>query len=58
MENIHPPVIKKVKYGKSFISEIAKSFSDIENNELLLDYPTVYIIDDKTSKDKYAVYVG
>lgn len=59
------PIIYSVDYNVGTATElnnqIRDKFADDENKQsLLIDYPTVYIIDDagKTGKKKYTVYVG
>lgn len=59
MEKINSPIVKKIKYGKKEINDIDSSFSDLKDNGYILNYPTVYIVDDKSkNQDKYSVYVG
>ncbi|QDD70402.1 ATP-dependent exonuclease [Lactobacillus amylovorus] len=57
------PIIYPVKYDINTATElndqIRNQFSDDENKQsLLIDYPTVYIIDDPEKVNQYTVYVG
>ncbi|MFD1464857.1 DUF2075 domain-containing protein [Lapidilactobacillus mulanensis] len=57
--NVSSPVIKEVSYNKNSIDELLSSLgTNNKKSELLLDYPTVYIIHDEEQSQKYTVYVG
>lgn len=60
MEKIPNPIIHELNYtadGLKKFSESAVNFSK-KNREYLIDYPTVYVINNETKKDTYNVYVG
>lgn len=62
--NIPSPIIYQTKYDRSIAKnldqEIKTNFSQNDKSKLLINYPTVYIIneDNKRKKAKYTVYVG
>lgn len=52
------PIVTEVTYGKNFSRELKfKIESNKKKKKLLLDYPTIYIIQDQNKK-QYTVYVG
>lgn len=63
-KNIPSPIIYPTKYNRETASnldqEIKKQFDQSGNANLLIDYPTVYVINDapRNHKAKYTVYVG
>src|SRR5699024_3517065 len=60
MEKIPNPIIHEMNYtenGLKKFSNSAVNFSE-KNREYLIDYPTVYVINNETKKDTYNVYVG
>lgn len=54
------PIIEKVSYNSFSVKAIKDKNLSEKEEQLLLDYPTVYIIDDELSNKKhnYSVYVG
>lgn len=52
MANVNDPVVEKISFNKNVLRLL-----DERNEQLLLDYPTVYIIYAE-NKDSYSVYVG
>lgn len=54
MNEKYTPIIKYYNYNVNTKNEIIKS----DNNKFIVRYPTVYIIIDKTKKDKFKAYVG
>lgn len=54
------PIIEKVSYNSFSVKAIKDKNLPEKDEQLLLDYPTVYIIDDELSNKKhnYSVYVG
>src|SRR5690625_3711008 len=60
MERIPSPIIQEINYsedGLKKFNESAVNFSK-KNREYLIDYPTVYVINNETKKNTYNVYVG
>lgn len=60
MPEIPKPIIHQVNYSKEGIedfNDLSVSF-DGKDRELLVEYPTVYVINDKVKKHKFDVYVG
>lgn len=63
-KNIPSPIIYPTKYNRKIASnldlEIKKQFDQSGKSNLLIDYPTVYVINDapRHKKAKYTVYVG
>lgn len=58
MKNNNLPTLKIVPFDNSGISELQSiSETDVVNHELILDYPTVYIIN-TTHSPKVKIYVG
>lgn len=60
MEKIPNPIIHEINYtenGLKKFSDSAVNFNK-KNREYLIDYPTVYVINNETKKDTYNVYVG
>lgn len=60
MAGIDTPIIFSMKYSNQSMENIA---SDIEkavkdNKEYLLDFPTVYIINEKEKNSQFSVYIG
>lgn len=59
MVKLNDPVIQQVKYDMDSIETLKKATqTNRETEKLMFDYPTVYIIYDKRSKQDYEVYVG
>lgn len=60
MADISSPVIYEVKYNQEFLSN--KNWLPIhmaeQDRKYLLQYPTVYIVNDKGNRVNYSVYVG
>lgn len=52
MANVNDPIVEKISFNKNGLRLL-----DERNEQLLLDYPTVYIIYAE-NKDSYSVYVG
>jgi DUF2075 family protein/predicted GIY-YIG superfamily endonuclease len=50
------PVIQEVPYSRQGLDTLS-AIEDAQSNKLLLEYPTLYIVNDK-KKQKYTVYVG
>ena len=60
MVKVSEPVIHEIEYtsdGLNKFSENAINFKK-KNRKILLDYPTVYIINGEVRKDAYDVYIG
>lgn len=60
LQDKYSPIIEKVSYNSFSVKAIKDKNLSEKDEQLLLDYPTVYIIDDKLSSNKhnYSVYVG
>lgn len=60
LENKGAPIIRKISYDNQTIQEIDKVVNQKLEKKLLLEYPTVYIINDHdhVASKKYSVYVG
>ncbi|MRI82723.1 DUF2075 domain-containing protein [Aerococcaceae bacterium DSM 109653] len=60
MKKIPTPLVRNIHFDlngiQSFKDEMTNS--SVKNSELLLDYPTVYIVNNKDKKDKYNIYIG
>ena len=52
------PIIEEIRYDESSLKKFDKEFSNNKNSEILLDYPTDYIVYNPTKDNKYSVYVG
>lgn len=59
MKKISSPIIHELEYKIKAIDELEKDLLKCEEKKkLLLDYPTVYIVNDEHQNQKYSVYVG
>ncbi|MCF1797922.1 DUF2075 domain-containing protein [Lactobacillus mulieris] len=61
VDSIKAPVIYETNYNKQTSLTLEKDISDsgMSNSHLLIEYPTVYVIDTPNKeKQKYTVYVG
>lgn len=60
LKDKYSPIIEKVSYNSFSVKAIKDKKLPEKDEQLLLDYPTVYIIDDELSNKKhnYSVYVG
>lgn len=60
LKDNYSPIIEKVSYNSFSVKAIKDKNLSEKAEQLLLDYPTVYIIDDELSNKKhnYSVYVG
>ncbi|TDE68536.1 DUF2075 domain-containing protein [Streptococcus sp. KCJ4932] len=60
LKDKYSPIIEKVSYNSFSVKAIKDKNLSEKEEQLLLDYPTVYIIDDELSNKKhnYSVYVG
>jgi len=60
MEKIPKPIIHEITYSEEGLKNFSDSAVNIskKNREYLIDYPTVYVINNKTKKDSYNIYVG
>lgn len=60
MSKIDKPIIYEIKYNKTDISNLTNDINlkIDEKYNLIINYPTVYIIDDMQNKGKYFIYVG
>ena len=60
LQDKYSPIIGKVNYNSFSVKAIKELDFSEKDEQLILDYPTVYIIDDKISdkKHNYNVYVG
>ncbi|EGE55139.1 DUF2075 domain-containing protein [Streptococcus parauberis] len=60
LNNHYSPVITKINYDSLTLNSIKSQKLNENDQSLILDYPTVYIINDKDSKQKskYIVYIG
>lgn len=60
LQDKYSPIIGKVNYNSFSVKAIKELDFSEKDEQLILDYPTVYIIDDKISDKKhdYNVYVG
>ncbi|MHC5228943.1 DUF2075 domain-containing protein [Enterococcus sp. LJL99] len=60
MKNIPNPIIHEIDYDKNKLEEFKTIISTEKENKqkLLLNYPTVYIVNDKQKNEKYSVYIG
>lgn len=57
MKNLPSPVVYELDYNTDAISEIEKNLTE-DQMRYILDYPTVYIVNDKTVGQRFSVYVG
>lgn len=60
MKKITPPVIHQLSYSNSGIEEFNSKIRSRGTQEvqLLLDYPTVYIVHDEKKTNNFSVYIG
>ncbi len=59
MVRVDRPIIELIKYGDHVDEQLNKAIrGDERKQQLLLDYPTVYLIYSKDKHDQYQVYVG
>ena len=60
MEKIPSPIIQEINYSEEGLKKFSYSAANFskKKKEYLLDYPTVYIINNEIKKDTYNVYVG
>lgn len=58
MSDIARPLIKKIPYNVQGLTQLSHEVKGTPADELLFDYPTVYIIYKKNKNDMYDVYVG
>lgn len=59
LSDIAKPLVEKIPYNAKGLKQLSDEVKGIPaKNELLFDYPVVYIIYKKNKKDKYDVYVG
>lgn len=54
---IRKPVVETILFDKPSINQFKKEYQTSKFKKYILDYPTVYIVNDE-SKKKYDVYVG
>lgn len=60
MEKISSPIIREIKYNEKDLEKFEDIICKEEdtNKKILLNYPTVYIINDKKNNEKFSVYIG
>ncbi|CAD2075196.1 DUF2075 domain-containing protein [Phocicoccus pinnipedialis] len=60
MAKISKPIIHKIDYTEKGLKEFAESAVNFKAKErkYLLDYPTVYIINNESKKHTYNIYIG
>ncbi|MQS89681.1 DUF2075 domain-containing protein [Companilactobacillus mishanensis] len=58
MVKISAPIIRKFEYSQNEIQSLDKEITNEKDSKLLLRYPTIYIVNDQFSDDKYSIYVG
>lgn len=60
MEKISSPVIREIKYNEKDLNKFEDIICKEEDTDkkILLNYPTVYIINDKNNNEKFSVYIG
>lgn len=62
MAKVKPPVIYRTKYSEDNVNELDKEIRETskvkeQDAQYLVEYPTVYVINDQQKKE-YTVYVG
>ncbi|MDN6640384.1 MAG: DUF2075 domain-containing protein [Tetragenococcus sp.] len=57
MKALSSPVVYEFDYTEQFFNEIASTIPD-NKIKYILNYPTVYLINDKTKQENFYVYVG
>ncbi|MFT8995894.1 GIY-YIG nuclease family protein [Lentilactobacillus hilgardii] len=59
MDKIDAPIVEKVTYDNEVADHLNDVIDgDVKRHQLLIDYPTVYLIYSSDKKDSYKVYVG
>lgn len=60
MVKINTPIVHEIKFNQESLREFRTMTKQENNNksEILLEYPTVYIVNDQTNREKYSVYIG
>lgn len=57
VKNISTPIVREFNYSEKAIQNIDEEI-DKKDQQLLLRYPTIYIVNDESTSDKYSVYIG
>lgn len=57
MKNLPSPIIYEIDYNSNAIKNIENSVTD-KKAKYILDYPTVYIVNDKNKRQCFSVYIG
>lgn len=52
------PIIYDLAYNEKALKEFKENFIAVQDSKFLLNYPTVYIVNDKDDDQSYTVYVG
>lgn len=52
------PIVYDLAYNEEALKEFKENFIEAQDSKLLLNYPTVYIVNDKDDNQSYTVYVG
>ncbi|WP_145386571.1 DUF2075 domain-containing protein [Staphylococcus capitis] len=58
MTNKETPIVKNISYSSEVLLSTVNDWELLPQSKYLLNYPTVYIINDKNKKDEFEVYVG
>lgn len=60
MTKIPKPLIQEISFDLNGIETLKNNMINktLRASELILDYPTVYIVNNKHKKDKYNIYIG
>ena len=60
MSRLSSPIVYEVNFKQESLLNFKYQLSsqDIKDSELLLEYPTVYIVNDKMKNNQYNVYIG
>jgi len=58
LKNISTPIIREISYNNDSIDDFENEIKNEKNSKYLLRYPTIYIVNDEVTPNKYSVYVG
>lgn len=58
MVDVESPIVYDLAYNEEALKEFKENFIEAQDSKLLLNYPTVYIVNDKDDNQSYTVYVG
>lgn len=58
MVEVESPIVYNLAYNEEALKEFKERFILNKDSKYLLNYPTVYIVNDKDERQSYTVYVG